>query len=77
MAADARVRDNISGQGLVFDETTTLWDALERMRAFIGDAAAIVDSRDRRFLGSVTEAAVIGAYLDTVQVLRREENAAL
>lgn len=76
-ATDARVRDAISGQGLVFDETTTLWDALERMRAFVGDAAAVVDSRDRRFRGAVTEAAVIGAYLDTVQILRREENAAL
>ena len=71
------VADAIAGEGLVFDETTTVWEALERMRGFVGDAAAVVEADTGRFLGAVPESAVIGAYLDTTRRLRREEHAAL
>lgn len=74
---DALVADVVTDEGLVFDQTTTVWEALERMRHFVGDAAAVVESDSKRFLGTVTEAAVIGAYLDTAQSLKREEHAVL
>ncbi|WP_101065478.1 chloride channel protein [Roseovarius salinarum] len=62
---------------LCFDETTTVMDAMQAIRGFVGDAIPVIDSRDRRLIGVVTEAAVIEAYLDVSQALRREENAVL
>ncbi len=61
--------------GVVFDENTTLWDAMERMRDFIGEAVPLVGA-DGRLLGVVPEGAVIGGYMEAVHDLRREENAA-
>ena len=61
----------------VFHETTGILDALYGMGGFVGDAVPIVEQSSGRFLGAVTEAAVVGAYLEISQSLRREENAAL
>ena len=46
---------------------------METMRDYIGEAIAVVDRRNGRYLGVVPEAAVINAYLDAAQELRREE----
>ncbi len=61
-------------RGTLFDEKTSIWDAMEVMRDFIGEAIAVVDSRSGHYLGSVPEAAVINAYLDASHELRREEH---
>lgn len=63
-------------EALCFTEDTTIWEAMERMRGFVGEAVPVVD-RDGRFLGVVPEGRVIGAYLQTVHRLRREENAGI
>jgi CIC family chloride channel protein len=63
-------------QGLVFDETTSLWSAMQAMRNYIGEAVPVVDSVSGRYLGSVPESEVIGSYLDAVHDLRREEHEA-
>ena len=62
---------------VVFDERTTLSEAMELLRGFVGDAAAVVSSVDGRLLGMAPESAIIEAYLDRVRELRREENEAL
>lgn len=59
--------------GTEFDENTSIWEAMETMRSYIGEAIAVVDRRDDRYLGVVPEAVVINAYLDAVQELRREK----
>ena len=61
----------------VFDETTSILEALREMQGFVGDALPIVERSTGRFLGAITEAAVVGAYLTISQDLRYEENAAL
>lgn len=61
----------------VFNETTGILDALYGMGGFVGDAVPIVERSSGKFLGAVTEAAVVEAYLEISQSLRREENAAL
>ncbi|MGI9374034.1 MAG: chloride channel protein, partial [Hyphomicrobiales bacterium] len=61
---------------LVFDETTTIWEAMRALEGFVGDAVPLVEGQSRKLIGAVTEAAVIEAYLEIVQELRREENAA-
>ena len=60
---------------LVFDEATTIWEAMERIRDFVGEAVPLVD-RNGRLVGVVPEGAVIEGYMEAVHDLRREENAA-
>jgi len=63
-------------QGLIFDETTSLWSAMQSMRDYIGEAVPVIDSVSGRYLGSMPESEVIGSYLDAVHDLRREEHEA-
>ncbi len=60
-------------QGNEFDENTSIWEAMETMRGYIGEAIAVIDSSSGRYLGAIPEAVVINAYLDAAQELRREE----
>lgn len=66
--------DAVDRHALEFDESTTIWQAMEGFRAFIGEVAPIVSASERRLLGVVSESAVLDAYLETVNRLRREEN---
>ncbi len=61
---------------LVFNENTSLWQAMETMRDHNGDAVSVVHSETGRLLGTISEAAVISAYLNAIQDLRREEHEA-
>ena len=56
-----------------FNESTSIWDAMETMRGYIGEAIPVVDSVNGRYLGAIPESVVINAYLDAAQELRREE----
>jgi len=59
-----------------FDESTSVWSAMEIMRNYIGEAVPVIDSRTRRYLGAVPESEVIGTFLDAMHDLRREEHEA-
>jgi len=63
-------------QVLVFDETTSLWSAMQAMRDYIGEAVPVVNSVSGLYLGAMPESQVIGSYLDAVHDLRREEHEA-
>ena len=71
------VGDQVVQPRFVFDETTGILDALRAMRGFVGDALPIVERSTGRFLGAVSEAAVVEVYLSISQNLRYEENVAL
>ncbi len=73
----ATVGDAARPPGLVFDDATSLAEAMTRLRGFVGDAVPVVERGSGRFLGAVAEAAVVAAWLDESDRLRREENAAL
>ena len=60
--------------GSSFDERTSLWQAMHAMRDFVGEAVPVIDSSSGRYLGALPEAVVIGAYMDAVHELRREEH---
>jgi CIC family chloride channel protein len=60
--------------GVVFDEGTTLWDAIGRLREVEERSVPMIDA-DGRFLGLVSKAVLIDNYLEAVNDLRREENA--
>jgi len=66
----------VSSQGPEFDETTSLWSAMQAMRDYIGEAIPVVDSVSGRYLGAMPESILIGSYLDAVLDLRREEHEA-
>jgi CIC family chloride channel protein len=57
-----------------FNQHTSIWDAMQVMRSYMGEAIAVVDSSNGRYLGAIPEAAVINAYLDATEELRREEH---
>jgi CBS domain-containing protein len=57
-----------------FNENTSIWKAMQVMRAYMGAAIAVVDSNTGRYLGAVPESVVINAYLDASENLRREEH---
>jgi len=69
-----RLAELARADGVTFDEATTLWEAMTRLRDFIGEAAPLI-AADGRLLGVVPEGAVIAGYMEAVHDLRREENA--
>ena len=70
---DARISSIEPRLGNEFNQHTSIWEAMETMRGYIGEAIAVVDSDTGRYLGAVPAAVVINAYLDAAQELRREE----
>ncbi|MDV2077922.1 chloride channel protein [Marinobacter xestospongiae] len=64
-----------SPPALVFDERTSVWESMEQLPGFIGEAVPLL-ADDGRLLGVVPEEAVIRAYLEIIHDLRQEENEA-
>jgi CIC family chloride channel protein len=58
----------------LFDDNTSIWEAMQVMRTYVGEAIAVIDSASGRYLGAIPESAVISAYLDATDSLRREEH---
>ena len=55
---------------------TSIWSAMERMGDFVGEAIPVLEEEGGgRMVGVVSEAAVVKAYRDTMDEIRREENA--
>ncbi|UCH41126.1 MAG: hypothetical protein JSU67_05465, partial [Gammaproteobacteria bacterium] len=59
--------------GIEFSDNTSIWEAMEVMRDYVGEAIPVIDSASGRYLGAVPESAVINAFLDAGHELRREE----
>jgi len=62
---------------LGLDETSTLWEAMTRMRDFVGERVPVVDRASGELIGVVTEGDIIAAYLAVVHRVREEENESL
>ena len=60
---------------LVFNDRTTVFQAMEAFSDFEGGAVPLIDSESERLLGIVTEAAVIKAFLSILDSNRDEEHA--
>lgn len=59
----------------VLNAGTTVWQAMDYLRTFTGQAVPVVESPDKpRLLGIVTEQALISAYLETMERVHREEH---
>lgn len=53
---------------------TSVWDAMTQLQGFVGESIPVLD--DGRLVGALSEGEIVGAYLDIVAALRREEHAA-
>ena len=73
---DTLLSDIAFKSGLTFDESTSLWVAMEAMRNYNGEAVPIIHGDSGQYLGALPKSTVIGAYLDAVRDLRREEHEA-
>lgn len=61
---------------VVLDTTTSIWQALARVRGFNGHAVPVVGAgRSQRLAGVVPEPVLIRAYLDTIGRIRDEDHA--
>lgn len=59
---------------LSMNQDETVWDAMNGMRAFVGEGVAVLDD-DGRLVGTVYESDLINAYLEELERMRREEYA--
>lgn len=71
------VSDVMRTVGPCFSEYTSLWQAMQSLDTFVGEAIPVVSSTNGRLLGMITEGELISAYLKTVHRLREEENEAV
>ncbi len=74
---EAEVGEVMQPVRVIFETETSVWDAMIALKGFIGDAVPVIEASSGRLVGTVTETAIIETYLEVVQDLRREENAAL
>ena len=61
-------------QTLVLTESTSIWNALQALKSFVGESVPVIDNTGR-LTGVIYESSLIQAYLDLVEEIRREENA--
>ena len=61
-------------ESLALSPDTSIWNAMKAMQGFVGESIPVVD--DGRLVGAVSESAIVSAYLEFVQGVRREEHAA-
>ena len=71
------VEDVLRSDSLVLYDDSSIWDAMNDMKGFIGESIPVISRSDRRLLGVLSESAIVTAYLQTVHRSRQEENDAL
>lgn len=76
-ASSCSVKEKLHSDSLVLFDDSSLWDAMNDMKGFIGESIPVLSRRDHRFLGVLSEGAIITSYMQTVHRARREENDAL
>ncbi|MFD2179025.1 chloride channel protein [Veronia pacifica] len=72
--SSAHLKDCLHSPRLLFSTSTTLWQAMESLEGFVGDAVPIVDD-EGKLIAVVTEADVISAYMRVVHMIQKEERA--
>lgn len=60
---------------LVFNTSTSLSDAMKQLAGFEGDDIPLVHSTDHTLQGTVRESTVIKTYLQSIDMLRKQEHA--
>ncbi len=76
MDSDVPVARIAQPEELILTGKTSVWQAMSEMGEFVGESIPVLEDLDsRRMQGVVFEASIVKAYLDTMNDIRREENA--
>ena len=76
LGPDTAVARLAKPEALILTANTSIWAAMEQMGDFVGESIPVLEEGDDgRMLGVVYEASIVNAYLDTMNGIRREENA--
>lgn len=59
---------------VVLTPQTSVWHAMTAMQGFVGESIPVLD--DGKLVGALSEGEIVAAYLEIVQHIREEENAA-
>jgi len=73
-----RAVDHAKMEGLVLEEHTSIWQAMEQLEAydFVGESLPVINNgADNLLLGVIFETTLVKAYLDTLRNVRQEEYA--
>ena len=54
---------------------TPVWDAMTQLQGFVGESIPVLDNG--KLVGALSEGEIVGAYLEIVEALRREEHATI
>ena len=74
--SDVTVARMAQPEALILTGKTSVWRAMSEMGEFVGESIPVLEDLDsRRMQGVVFEASIVKAYLDTMNDIRREENA--
>jgi CBS domain-containing protein len=60
---------------LMLSPDTSIWSAMSEMEDFVGESIPVLE--DGRLVGVLFESTIVSAYLKILEVIRREENAAV
>ena len=63
------------GDTLVLHADDSVWTAMSKMKNFVGESIPVIDND--RLAGVLYESTIVGAYLDVLDEIRKEEHAAL
>ena len=76
LGPEAAVARLAEPEALILTPKTSIRAAMEQMGDFVGESIPVLEEGDGgRMLGVVFEASIVRAYLDTMNDIRREENA--
>ncbi|MFK7993957.1 MAG: chloride channel protein [Granulosicoccus sp.] len=73
----ALVKDVLQSDTFILFDDSSLWDAMNEMKGFVGESIPVLSRSDHRLLGVVSESTIVSKYLETVHQSRQEENDAL
>jgi CIC family chloride channel protein len=59
---------------IILTPDTSVWEAMNLMQGFVGESIPVLD--DGKLVGALSEGEIVSAYLDIVERVREEENAA-
>jgi CIC family chloride channel protein len=60
---------------LVLEPDASVWMAMSEMEDFVGESIPVLE--EGRLVGVLFESTIVSAYLEILEEIRREENAAL
>ena len=66
--------NHAQGPDVTLAPDTSVWGAMALMRDFVGESIPVLD--EGKLVGALTEGEIVSAYLEIVERVREEENAA-